>query len=164
MIKHQKDFYSGLLFMALGMAFAIGARDYGMGTASNMGPGYLPFGVGCILTFIGLLITLNSLRGEPKADEDIGSIAWKPLIYVISANILFGVALGGLNIAGTQIIPPLGLIIGVFLLVILASKAEAHFTWRNALILSAVLAVGSYLLFSVMLGLRIPVWPWFISN
>ena len=39
-IKSQKDFFSGLLYAAVGSAFAIGATNYNLGTSARMGPGF----------------------------------------------------------------------------------------------------------------------------
>ena len=36
-IKSQKDFFAGLMFMAVGVAFAWGATTYKLGTAARMG-------------------------------------------------------------------------------------------------------------------------------
>lgn len=41
-IKSQKDFFSGLMFMGVGVAFAVGASNYNIGTGARMGPGYFP--------------------------------------------------------------------------------------------------------------------------
>ena len=48
-IASQKDFVSGLMFMAVGGSFAWGAVDYEIGEAARMGPGYFPFVLGLIL-------------------------------------------------------------------------------------------------------------------
>lgn len=37
-IKSQKDFFSGLMFMGVGTAFAWGATTYNVGNAARMGP------------------------------------------------------------------------------------------------------------------------------
>ena len=36
-IKSQKDFFSGLLFMGVGVAFAVGANNYSVGNGARMG-------------------------------------------------------------------------------------------------------------------------------
>ena len=38
-IKSQKDFFAGLMFMCVGVAFAWGATTYNVGTGARMGPG-----------------------------------------------------------------------------------------------------------------------------
>lgn len=159
LIKTEKDFYAGVLFSALGTAFAIGALDYEVGTAASMGGGYFPLMLGVLLAILGLVLAAGALRGTHKEDQALGSIAWKPLIVVILANVVFGVSLGGLKIGDAQVIPVLGLIIGVFLLVVIASFAEDKFHWAKVLGLAVALSGISYLIFIKLLGLRIPVFP-----
>ena len=45
-IKSQKDFFSGLLFMAAGVTFAWLASGYTIGHGAQMGPGYFPLVLG----------------------------------------------------------------------------------------------------------------------
>ena len=53
-IKSQRDFFSGLMFTAVGVAFAWGATTYNVGSGARMGPGYFPLMLGIVLAFIGL--------------------------------------------------------------------------------------------------------------
>jgi hypothetical protein len=80
---------------------------------------------------------------------------------VIAANLVFGVLLGGLPSIGLR---PMGLIVAIFALTIIASLADGKFHLRGVLILAAVLALGSYLTFIVLLKLNLSVWPTFISG
>lgn len=159
LIKNEKDFYAGVLFSALGTAFAIGALDHEVGTAANMGGGYFPLMLGVLLALLGLVIAGGALRGAHQPDQTLGPVAWKPLLVVIAANVVFGICLGGLRLGDTQVVPALGLLIGVFLLVVIASRAETGFHWTRVLGLAVALAVISYLIFIQLLGLRIPVLP-----
>jgi hypothetical protein len=158
-IKNEKDFYAGALFCALGTAFAIGATDHEVGTAANMGAGYFPLMLGVLLAVLGLVVSANALRGGTRNAVTVGPIAWKPLIVVVIANVVFGVCLGGIRVDNAQIIPPLGLIIGVFCLVVIGSMAEEKVQWPKVVVLACALAAISYLTFIVLLGLRIPVLP-----
>jgi hypothetical protein len=45
-IRSQKDFASGILMIAVGTIFAIGATNYNFGASVRPGPGYFPFGLG----------------------------------------------------------------------------------------------------------------------
>ena len=47
-IKNKQDFWSGIMFVVIGAAFALGATSYSMGTAARMGPWLLPILVGCM--------------------------------------------------------------------------------------------------------------------
>lgn len=160
-IKSQKDFFSGLMFMGVGVAFAWGATTYNVGEGARMGPGYFPLMLGILMAILGAAITFKSLVVESVGGDKIGKWAWKPLIFVILANLIFGVLLAGLPSLG---IPAFGLIIAIYALVFIASVAEANWKVKNTFILATVLAIGSYIAFVVVLKLQFPVWPAFITG
>lgn len=68
-IKSQKDFFSGLMFMVLGAAFAWGATKYSIGTGARMGPGYFPLMLGILLAVLGGVITFKALVVETEDDR-----------------------------------------------------------------------------------------------
>jgi hypothetical protein len=147
-IKSQKDFVSGLLFVVAGMGFAIGALNYSFGSSAKPGPGYFPFGLGVLLTLLGGAVLFKALTIEAEGGDTIGAIAWKPLIVIVAAIALFGLAL-----------PQLGLICTLPLLIALCSLAGDEFHWKSVLATCVVLTAGSYLVFIKGLALNIPVWP-----
>lgn len=161
LIKSQKDFFSGLLFTAIGVAFALGAMRYNIGTGGRMGPGYFPLLLGIILAILGGIVMFRALVVETASGDKIGKWAFKPLVLVIAANVIFGIMIGGLPSIG---LPPMGLIVGIFALVFVASLAGDQFHAKEVFILSVVLSVGSYLAFVVLLKLQFPVWPTFIAG
>jgi hypothetical protein len=161
LIKSQKDFFSGLMFTVVGASFAYGATHYNIGSGGRMGPGYFPLLLGVILAVLGAIIMFKSLVVETPSGDKIGKWAWKPLFFIISANLLFGVLLGGLPSIG---LPPMGLIAGVFGLTIVASLAGDRFHLKEVLVLATILSIGSYLAFVVLLKLQFPVWPTFIAG
>ena len=158
-IKSQKDFFSGLMFTVVGASFAYGATNYSIGSGGRMGPGYFPLLLGVILAILGSAIMFKALVVETQDGEKIGKWAWKPLFFIIAANLLFGILLGGLPSLG---IPAMGLIAAIFGVTLVASLAGDTFKLKEVLILSVVLSIGSYLAFIVLLKLQFPVWPTFI--
>jgi len=160
-IKSQKDFYSGLMFMGVGAAFAVGATTYSVGTGARMGPGYFPLLLGIVLAILGAVITFDSLVIKTEDGDKIGPWAWRPIRYVLGANLAFGVLLGGLP---SIKLPAMGLIVAIYALTIIASLAESGFKLKPVLILATILSIGSYLAFIVLLKLQIPVWPTFITG
>jgi len=161
-IKSQKDFTSGALFTLTGAAFAwSSATDFSVGTASQMGPGYFPLVLGVLLVLLGGFIMFFSLVVETPDGGVMGSVAWRPLVCILGANLVFGVFLGGLPMLG---FPSLGLIAAIYGLCGLALLADASsFTFKRWLVLASVLAVGSYLVFIYLLKLPLPLWPVFIN-
>jgi hypothetical protein len=159
-IKSQKDFFSGLMFMCVGVAFAWGASTYTIGNGARMGPGYFPLMLGVLLAILGGAITFKSLVVETMDGDKIGAFAWKPLFFIITANLVFGACLGGLPSIG---LPPMGLIVGIYLLTFIASHAGDEFNTKGVLVLATILAIMSYMAFIVLLKLQFPVWPAFIK-
>ena len=92
-IKSQKDFFGGLLYVVIGGGFAIGSTNYTIGDSARMGPGYFPLLVGILLAILGAVIMFKSLVVETPDGDPIGKWAWKPLVYIILANFLFGILL-----------------------------------------------------------------------
>ena len=160
-IKSQKDFFSGLMFLLVGIAFAWGAGSYSIGTGARMGPGYFPMVLGVLLAGLGLIIAITSVVVETPDGDPVGSFAWKPLVFIIAGNLVFGASIGGLPSIG---LPPMGLIFGIFALTFVASNAGDEFKLKEVLILAIILSVFSYGAFIMLLKLQFPVWPTFLTR
>ncbi len=151
-IKSQRDFVAGLMFVAIGVAFAIGATNYSLGTSAKPGAGYFPLILGALLAVLGAAVLFKALTIESDGGDPIGDIAWKPLILIIGAVIAFGFGL-----------PRLGMVIMIPLLVLVASLAGDEFGWKGVAITAALLTVGCWGVFIKGLGLSIPLWPTFLG-
>ena len=160
-IKSQKDFFAGLMFSITGAAFAIGATNYTIGDGARMGPGYFPLMLGIVLTILGAIVVLQSMVIETESGDRIGTIAWKPLCYIIGANVLFGICLGGIPKVGT---PSLGLIVGIYALTFVSALAGDEFNFKEVAVLATVLAILSFVAFVWLLNLQFPVWPTFVAG
>jgi hypothetical protein len=152
-IKSQKDFWSGLMFLATGLGFAWGATFYSFGTSARPGPGYFPLGLGLILAVLGAITLFEAMTIETEDGEPVGSFAWKPLITILLSVLVFGLVL-----------PRIGMALTIPILVAIASLAGDTYHWRDVLISAVVLTVGSWLIFILGLKLVIPVWPPFLVN
>ncbi len=159
-IKSQKDFFSGLLFVVVGVAFAWGATTYNVGTGARMGPGYFPLILGICMAILGAFILFESLVIETEDGDKIGSWAWKPLFFIIAANLLFGLLLAGLPSIG---FPAFGLIVAIYALTFVASLAGEEFSFKAVFVLATILSIMSYAAFILLLKLQFPVWPAFLT-
>jgi len=147
-IKSQKDFWSGLVFVVVGVAFAWGAMGYRLGSSDAPGPGYFPFGLGLILAILGGITLFTALTIESPGGDPIEGLKWRPLLLLLAAVVIFGVAL-----------PRLGLVVSLPLLVALSGLAGDEFRWRDALLNAVVMTAGSWVVFIVVLKLQLPLWP-----
>ena len=152
-IKSQRDFAAGLMFLVVGIAFAIGATNYTFGSSAKPGAGYFPLLLGVILAVLGALVLFKALTIESEGGDPIGAIAWKPLLLILGAVVVFGATL-----------PRLGMAVAVPLLIIVSSLGGDEVHWKAVVITSVVLTLGSWIVFVKGLGLTIPVWPLFITG
>ncbi len=86
-IRNSKDFWAGVMLIAVGIAAVLISRDYPFGTASRMGPGYFPSVLGGILALFGLLLLARGLRGGEKV---AGGWSLRALIILPASFVLFG--------------------------------------------------------------------------
>ncbi len=160
-IKSEKDFLSGLVFIGVGVAFAVGAQGYKVGDAARMGPGYFPLLLGVLLAILGVVVVFLALTVETEDGEKFGAMAWRPLFFIILANLVFGALLGGLPSIG---FPAFGLIVAIYALVFIAALAGNEFKFKEVIVLATVLAAMSYFAFVWALNLQFQVWPTFLSK
>jgi heme A synthase len=145
-IRHPKDFYSGLIFVAFGVAAIAIGSNYQLGTAARMGPGYFPRILGILLIVLGAALSLRALRvqGDP-----VPPWKWRPTLIVLGSVVLFG-----------YMVNAAGLVLSTVVLIVLSSAASTEFRPREALVSGVVLAALVVAVFVVGLKLQLPVWPW----
>jgi hypothetical protein len=151
-IKSEKDFWSGLMFIAVGLGFAWGAMEYNFGSSARPGPAYFPFGLGILLAVLGGMVLFKALTFEVHGGDKIGPWPIKPGLYILGAVVAFGFLLPRLGLVGTLPI-----------LIAVASIGGGEFRWKEVLVNCVVLTLFSWLIFIQGLGLTIPVWPKFIG-
>jgi len=152
-IKSQKDFWSGLMFVAIGIGFAWGATNYNFGSSARPGPGFFPFGLGVLMAILGAVVLFGAMTVETEDGDPIGSWAFRPLLIIMAAVGLFGWTL-----------PLLGMALALPIMIVMASLAGDEFHWKDALVSIVVLTLGSWLIFIKGLNLVIPLWPKFITG
>ena len=160
-ITHPKDFYAGVMFFVVGLISLILAFQYPLGTAARMGPGYFPRMLGVLMALLGAFIMFKALTVATAGGDKIGRWAWKPMACILGANVVFGIALGGLP---SIKLPAMGLIIGIYALTFIASLASEKFNAKEVFFLATALALLSYVAFVVLLKLQFPVWPSVIAD
>lgn len=140
------DVLGGLLFVALGAVGGYGSSNYAIGTADDMGPGYLPLGVFTILGILGAVITLQGLAA---AREEGDGLTIRPAAAVLLGTTAFALLLrsGGLVLATVALVG-----------ITSFADEETHFGW--SLVLGALLGLFGALVFVVGLGVPLPVSPW----
>jgi hypothetical protein len=110
-------------------AFAWGATNYKVGDGRPHGPGLLPADAGHSAGHRGrVAVMFKAMVVETEDGDKVGKWAWKPLFFIIVANLLFGVLLGGLPSIG---LPAMGLIVAIYGLTFVASWPATSSTSRR---------------------------------
>ena len=149
-LLNNRDFLAGLLFMFLG-GFAVAvARDYSMGSAMRMGPGYFPTVLGAILFLFGVYLLVRGIRSGEKANGDWG---WKPLALITLSILLFG-----------ALVDRAGMIPALAAMFFVAAAAGREFRFKEVLLLAALMSTFTAVVFLYGLRLPYPLFPgvWWI--
>ena len=147
-IRNPKDFWAGVLFVALGVFTLVVGSNYTLGTAARMGPGYFPRILGLLLIGLGSIIAARGLRGFGEA---IPAWKWRPTLVVLGSVVLFG-----------MIVATVGMAISTVILILTASAASREFRAKEAIVAGVLLAALATGVFVVGLHLQLPIWPtWF---
>lgn len=151
-IKSQRDFWSGLMFVVIGVVFAVGATNYSMGSSARPGAGYFPLILSVIMAILGAIVLFKSLTIETEGGDPVGAIAWRPLLVIVAAITVFAISL-----------PRLGIFVTIPLLIVMVSLAGGEFGWKGVLASCVVLTAGSWFIFVWGLNLTLPLKPVFMG-
>jgi Tripartite tricarboxylate transporter TctB family len=144
-IRSPKDFWAGLIFVAIGAAFILLASQYRIGTMHRMGPAMFPILVGALLAVLGAVI---ALRAFVRDGEGVPRFYARPIGISLQAIVLFGAALQWL-----------GLVAAVAALVLVGAYAARDVRPLENVALAAVMILFSVAVFVWLLGLPLPLWP-----
>jgi Tripartite tricarboxylate transporter TctB family len=138
-----KDLLAGLVFIGFGLAFAVGASTYDIGTALRMGPGYFPLLLGGLLALLGVLIIVKgAVAGE---DPAIGPVPWKAAAVITASIVFFGAT-----------IRDLGVVPSTFVTALVAGFAGRRPGVVAPVVIAAGLTVASVVIFVWALQLTLP--------
>jgi hypothetical protein len=139
-LRSNKDFLAGLLFVAIGGLALIIARDYPMGDAARMGPGYFPTVLGGILCVFGAYVMVRGIRSGEKMK---GTWGWKPLALITLSIVLFGF-----------LVDRVGLVPALAALIFASALAGPEFRVKEVSVLALLMAVVAVGIF--IYGLKLP--------
>lgn len=111
--RTSADLYCGLLLLAIATFGVWINSDLDFGVARDMGPGYFPIVISCILGAVSLLMIV---RGLAAPSDEIGSFDLRPVIFLLLSFLAFA-----------YLINSQGLVIAI-----IAQIAIAHFASRDA--------------------------------
>ncbi len=144
-IRHNRDFWAGLMLVGMGAASLVLARDYAFGTSLRMGPGYFPSVLGGVLVLFGLVLVVRGWRSGERIEP-----GWSPRALVILplAFVLFG-----------ALIDRAGFVPALFVLIVTAAAASRESNLREVVLLALFLTFMCVAVFIWGLGLPYRLFP-----
>src|SRR5215831_16781836 len=141
-LPDSKDFWSGVMLIAIGAIAVFMARDYPFGTALRMGAGFFPVVLGAALMLFGLYFVARGLRASEKIE---GNWSLRALIVLPLAFVAFGI-----------LMEHAGFVPAMLALIVGSAAAGTEFRIGEVLALSVFLTIMSVALFIWALGLPYP--------
>jgi F0F1-type ATP synthase membrane subunit c/vacuolar-type H+-ATPase subunit K len=142
-IKSPQDLGAAVLLLALGVAGLWFGREYEVGTASRMGPGYMPMALSWGLIVFGVIVGFRSFRLRGPAIEPI---VWRTNVLILGAIICFAL-----------LIRSAGLAVATSVVTVLSALASRESRWKETIVLGVFLAILCVLVFIYALRQSIPV-------
>jgi putative tricarboxylic transport membrane protein len=145
-----KELAFGLFLIALALVAFASTRTLNVGTADDMGAGFVPRTLAWII--LGFGVTFCAIGLLKRGAEPISEVAWRPLSAILASIALFA-----------ALFSTLGLIAACIGCVLVAGTATGPVQWGRLLVFGPLVAAFSALLFVKALGLPFKVWPSFWS-
>lgn len=140
-VSNPKDFYTGVLLLAVSGVFAAGLVELPLGRVARPGAGFFPLMLLGLLFIFAIAILVNGLRTKGEA---LGPVPWRALIIVTGMTVFFGATVKGL-----------GFLAAVAITALVSCTASRQWTPVAAILTAIVLAFFSWLIFIWGLGLPI---------
>jgi hypothetical protein len=141
-LRSNKDFWAGVMLIAIGVASIIIARGYPFGSTMRMGPGYFPSLLGGILALFGIYVIVIGLR---KGEKITVQCSTRALAVLPLSLVAFGV-----------LMTYAGFIPAMAVLIFGSACAGRDFKFVEILLLTVVLTSLSVVIFIWGLGLPYP--------
>lgn len=140
------NIYTSLFLMLLALAICVSSIRLSLYARRGPGPGFMGFGTGGVLFLLSLHLFLKNLfSSKREAIEKAVFRNWKVNAGVLCLLIFYALFL-----------EKLGFVLDVFIVLSLLFAISKNMKWYVIIGSSVLISLGSYILFSVLLGIGLP--------
>ena len=147
----KRDKAVPVFWVFLGLTISIWSATFPFGELKDPGPAFLPLACGILLTLLGSMMVFQ-VRTQ-KVDFPIKP--FKPLFPQGAARNRVAFTLGSM-VFSTILLNPLGFTPTVFFLILFLMRSIQPTKWRVALLYAFIYAVGSLIVFNILLKTQLP--------
>jgi hypothetical protein len=144
MKRLNSEVVGSLFWIAVGVFFAWGALEMNVGTLRKIGSGFLPAVMAAILIIFGLF---TLVRGMIRPFSSLSRISWKPHVLIVVSVFFYGFLVNIIGFLPSTFI---------LMLILFGLSIMGERKWARVFLCSAITALASWLLFSVVLGVPFP--------
>lgn len=142
-----QDALFGTFLILVATAAMFVTRKLSVGTASDMGPGYMPLAVALIILGFGVfLVGRGLLAGN---EQGIDTVHVRPILAILISVGVFAL-----------LAEKAGLVLASLATILIAGFGGREFRLAESVLFACVLTACAVLLFVRVLALPIPIWPW----
>jgi len=135
------------VWLILGVAVCVESWSLKIGTFNNPGPGFLPFWAGLLLAFFSLISLIKTAAAEKVRGETSvwAGVNVSKLALIILALLLY-----------VALLNTLGFYLCTLLLLIFLFRAAEPYPWRTVLLASVLSLAAVYVVFVLLMDVRLP--------
>jgi hypothetical protein len=145
----RREIFAGGLILLFGLVALLEGQRLGVGTLSDMGPGFVPMALGVVLSGLGVIIALTGQTGLSNDDAEPDTPDWRGAICILAGAV-------GFILLGKHT----GLASAIFGSVFIAAMGDRTTKLHEAFVLAAGVTVFGCLLFGTVLKIPIPLYGW----
>ncbi len=143
----NNDQRSSLVWLIGGVTIAVYSGNYGLGTLSSPGPGFVPMISGLAMAGFSLVAFFQQFKGKGK--EGLKELwtrkDWPTMLKVMGALVLYAIFL-----------KILGFLVATFLLIAYFFRVIEPMSWAKVIAGAALISCCSYAIFQLWLEAQLP--------
>ena len=138
-----------VFWFLFGAAAFMGARELGLGTAQEPGPGFLAAIAGAFVALMALIVFIQSLRSDPasrvRLADLFAEVNWHRALLICVITLAF-----------ILVFEKLGFFLSSLILLIVVMRGVEGLAWRTAVLIPLAAVISTWLLFHKVLGIALP--------
>ena len=144
-IRIQRDAWSALFWIVVGVLVCYGARRLGLGSVTEPGTGFVFFWSGLILVTLSIMLFIDSLQNAAMNVQEEQKTNWAKVSLVLSLLVSYALLL-----------EELGFVFTTFIFLTFLFRVTGVKNWARAGAVAGAVALGSFAIFELWLKIRFP--------
>jgi putative tricarboxylic transport membrane protein len=140
-------FFGNFFWLLFALVTCIESYRLSIGSMSQPGPGFFPFGAGLVMLFLSLAAIFQAIGKSGRDVQTKGAepIRWRSIVIILAATVVYAFSL-----------ETIGFLINTFLFICLMLKVVEPQTWKTSIIGGLIAAIAANIVFNVIFQAQIP--------